>query len=584
MRACIPSPTPRSILAEGMMLNVNSGRAARAGGDTDSRPETWEAELCFAAQLEKLPPCQANCPSGTDIRGWINIIAQRQKIGLSPEEAFARAWRRLVECNPLPAVLGRVCPHTCESQCNRAAKEGAVSIHAMERFIGDWALAHNLPLPTLQEEGGTESIGVIGSGPAGLSFAYQMARRGYRVTIYEQHGAAGGMLRYGIPPYRLSREVLQGEIDRILRLGVELRLNTCIGREIALPELRAAHSALFVAIGAVKPHLLGIPGEDGPGVLAGTEFMYHANQGHQMDLGDAVVVVGGGNTAIDAARAARRRGAVVTLLYRRTREEMPAIDEEVEDALAEGVRMDFLAAPIEIRRKLGQVVAVVVQRMALGEPDASGRPRPVALADQTYEIDASLVIPAVSQQPDWQGLEELCGDEMLRPDELGRLGTDSLAGGDVLGLGTVTRAIGDGRRAAEALHAALRRKPLPCRPGGDFLTNASMHLDHYPSRPRIRERHQPVEEWLSNPDREIRTSIDEDQFVAEASRCLSCGNCFGCQLCWMYCNAGAFERNPEVSPGRYFFLDPEQCQGCGKCLELCPCGYLSADPTPQRAS
>lgn len=544
----------------------------------ESVQETWEAPLSFARQEEKLPPCQGNCPSGTDIRGWINIIAQRDKNGLSKADAFALAWRRLVEFTPLPSVVGRVCPHTCESECNRRDKEGALSIQCMERFIGDWALEAGLDLPILGTEGKGESIGVIGSGPAGLSFAYQMARRGYRVTIYEQHEEPGGMLRYGIPAYRLPRDILRGEIDRILRLGVELRLGVRVGREISAESLRSRHRALFLAIGADKPQRLNIPGDQGARVLAGTAFMYRINQGHSVDVGESVVVVGGGNTAIDAARAARRRGARVTMLYRRTRLEMPAIAEEIDDALNEGVHIEYLAAPLEIREGDGGLGTVVVQRMRLGEPDASGRAKPVPLPGETFDIPASLVIPAVSQEAEWGGLLGLLGEDSegrpkAAPD--GHLAGDMWSGGDALGLGTVTQAIGQGRRAAEALHAALRGQPAAARDGRRWTSASFLHVDHYAEKGRLAQAHRPVGEWLSEPDREIKLPIDETQFLAEASRCLSCGNCFGCQLCWMYCNASAFVPRKETSPGFHFELDPTRCEGCGKCIELCPAGYLS---------
>lgn len=544
----------------------------------DNDRETWEAPLSFARQEEKLPPCQGNCPSGTDIRGWINIIAQRDKNGLSKRESFAQAWRRLVEFTPLPSVVGRVCPHTCESECNRRDKEGAVSIQCMERFIGDWALEAGLDLPALNAEAGGDSIGVVGSGPAGLSFAYQMARRGYQVTLYEQHDEAGGMLRYGIPAYRLPREILRGEIERILRLGVELKLGVRIGRDISAEALRAAHRAVFLAIGADKPQRLDIPGDQGARVIAGTTFMYRINQGHSVEVGESVVVVGGGNTAIDAARAARRLGAQVTMLYRRTRKEMPAIDEEIDDALSEGVHIEFLAAPLEIRETGGAGGTVVVQRMKLGESDASGRAKPVPISGETFEISASLVIPAVSQEAEWAGLFGLLGDAangLPKPEADGHLGGNVWSGGDALGLGTVTQAIGQGRRAAEAMHAVLRGQATPAKDARRWTSPDFLHVDHYAERTRLEQAHRPVTEWLREPDREIKLPIDEAQFLTEASRCLSCGNCFGCQLCWMYCNASAFAPRKETSPGFHFELDPWRCEGCGKCIELCPAGYLS---------
>ncbi len=301
-------------------------------------------------QVEKQAPCQGGCPNSGDIRGWIGTVAQRHKLGLSREEAYTRAWRTITDVNPFPSVLGRVCPHPCESHCNRSEKDGAVAINAMERFLGDWAIENSIPLASLEATLKPEWIGVIGAGPSGLSFAYQMARRGYRVTVYERRAEPGGMLRHGIPDYRLPPEVLEAEIRRITDLGVELRLNTAIGRDVTLAELRELHPILFLGIGAQKGRRLGVPGEEGSGVWRGTDYLDRVNHRKPVDLGRRVIVVGGGNTAIDAARTARRTGAEVMLLYRRTRTEMPATAAEVDEAIAEGVALEFLAAPVELER------------------------------------------------------------------------------------------------------------------------------------------------------------------------------------------------------------------------------------------
>lgn len=547
--------------------------------DADKAEPTgqWQARLIHPEQREKQPPCRENCPSGTDIRGWIARIAQRDKLGLTKDQAFEQAWLRLVEFNPLPSVLGRVCPHPCESQCNREGKDQGVTVHSMERFIGDWALERKLPLPRIQEPNRHHAVAVIGSGPAGLSFAYQMARRGHAVTVFEQHAETGGMLRYGIPEYRLPTDILRAEIRRIADLGVELRTQTRIGRDVSVRDLRGRYAALFVGIGADKPLSMGIPGEEGPGVLSGTNFMYRANRGHSIDLGERVVVIGGGNTAIDSARSARRLGAEVVMLYRRTRDEMPAASEEIDEAIAEGVDLRFLAAPEKVLRDGEQVTGISVQRMKLGQADESGRRRPMPLAGDRYRLPASTIIAAVSQQPDWGELEELNpGGGRLDIDAWGGFADGCWTGGDTLGLGTVTRAIGHGRIAAEAVHARL------CAGAGDeppealkLVTGPGMHLDYYAASEQAKARMRPPEEWLTRPNEEIHRGITEEQFLEEAGRCLSCGSCFGCQQCWMYCNPGAYERRDEAAPGAYYRFDAYKCEGCGKCIEVCPCGFLS---------
>lgn len=548
-------------------------------------------------QREKPAPCQAECPNCGDIRGWIAVIAQRSKSGLRREDAYARAWRMITEVNPFPAVLGRICPHPCESGCNRAEKDDAVAINALERFLGDWAISSRLPLERVESDPKPESIGVIGAGPSGLSFAYQMARRGYRVTVYDEHDEAGGMLRHGIPDYRLPPAILDREIQRILDLGVELELGIRVGRDLTVPHLRERHDVLFLGVGAQSSLPMDIPGFEGPGAWTGVEYLAFVNRGESVDLGRHVVVVGGGDTAVDAARTARRAGSDVTILYRRSREEMPADPGEVEDALAEGIRIRFLSSPIEVERRGGAIVGVVVQRNELGEPDASGRRRPVPISGSEQALPADSVIAAVSQEPDWRGLESFHGDgRWLVSSEAGQVGDGVWAGGDVLGLGIAGMAIFHGRRAAEKVHADLRegasaeeagsagdRAPAstaaggrsPVAPGSNGPIGAdSLRLDLYAARVRAEPGRLSTEEALARADAEVGLGLTEEQFLAEVERCLSCGKCFGCEHCFMYCTPLCFSRVEEAEPGSYFALALECCEECGKCVEICPCGFL----------
>lgn len=533
-----------------------------------------QASMIQPLRAEREAPCCAGCASGEDVRGWIGIVAQRRKLGLSDEEAFTRAWRHLTAANPFPAVMGRVCPHPCQSDCSRAGTDGAVEINALERFLGDWALTRNLPLPQLDAPGSRpQSMGVIGSGPAGLSFAYQMARRGYPVTIYERESKPGGMLYHGIPQYRLPEAVLEGEIERIRALGVEILLETALGRDVRLAELRERHAALFLGIGAGRGLTLGIPGEDGEGTWTGTEYLARVNRGEAVTLGTQVIVVGGGNTAVDAARAARRTGADVTMLYRRTRAEMPAIDAEVEDALAEGVRIEYLVAPVEVQRDAGAVRGLMVRRLELGAPDASGRRAPVPVAGSEYELAATAIIAAVSQQPDWLGAGDLLPGSVWAADP--EFGDGLWTGGDTLGLGTAGRAIQHGRRAAEAVHHRLQELPSPVNGKKLPLRPGAVKPDFYGSALPTPLPRRPADTWQIDPDGELQGTISEEAFLEEVSRCFSCGHCYGCEQCFMYCNAGGFTKLEEVAPGAYFALDLDRCLRCGKCVDLCPCGFVT---------
>jgi len=560
----------------------------RASAGTGTRKEISPLRPKYS---EKMPPCRVSCPSGNDIRGWLTVFAQHEKLGLSLEDAGDQAWLTEVETNPFPSVMGRICPHPCETECNRKEKDGAVAINSVERHMGDWGIERKLSLPTLDAgEPFEEKIAVVGAGPSGLSCAYQLARRGYKVTVFESFEKPGGMLRYGIPEYRLPREVLDAEIQKILDLGVELRCNTTIGENVTLEELRQEYGAVFVGIGAHKGRTMGIPGEDGPGVFTGTDFLNKVNSGKTTDIGQKVVIVGGGDTAIDAARVSlrlssdaatmsRRMGAEVSVLYRRTKNEMPAIDREIEEAEEEGINFEYLAAPAKIQRdESGKISGLVVQRMELGEPDDSGRRRPVPIEGDVYEIAAESVIMAVSQEPDWSTLGAIqTSGSWLDVDTWGRTTIDKVwSGGDTLRLGLATISIGQGRKAAECIHAQLRGQEPAEPPALPSVGADRLKLDWYPAKERAERRILPPEERLAKPSEEIDLGITPEEALEETSRCFSCGLCFGCENCWMYCQNTCFKKQPEIKQGSYYYMDLAICDGCKKCWEECPCGYIDA--------
>ncbi len=526
--------------------------------------------------VPKLAPCRSGCPNGTKIREILLAIAQTEDLGRTYDQSYRLAFDILTERNPFPAVCGRVCPHPCEENCNRQYKEGSVAIHSIERFIGDYALQHNFPLKRLTDETYPEKIAVIGAGPAGLSCAYQLARRGYEVTVYEAFSKPGGMLRYGIPRYRLPEDVLDREIQRIVSLGVEIKCNVAVGRDIPYQQLREQYDAIFVGIGAHKGKSLGLPGEDAPNVFTGTEFLNRVNRGERVDVGKKVLVIGGGDTAIDAARVSRRLGADVTILYRRTRNEMPAIEEEIQGAEEEGVKIVFLVAPKELILDGDRVKAMKCQKMQLGEPDESGRRRPVPIegAEEIFECDT--IIAAISQEPDFYGLEHLReGKDWVKTDESFKTKEPNVyAGGDVLDLGLVTIAIYQGRMAAETIHSNFRGIPIEKDPELSYpiATKDRIVFSYYTEKYRNEELKLPPDERLAQLEKEITCTLTEEQVIDEARRCMSCGSCFDCGTCWSICQDQVIHRPPQKFQVYTFKL--ELCKGCNKCAEACPCGYI----------
>jgi NADPH-dependent glutamate synthase beta subunit-like oxidoreductase len=541
-------------------------------------------------QVDKTAPCQTGCANCGDIRKWIGTVAQRAKTGKSREQSFADAWRIIADVNPFPSTLGRICPHPCEEHCNRGELDEPLAVNAMERFLGDWAIREGLPLPRSDAKTSDQSVGVIGAGPSGLSFAYQMARRGYAVTVYEGRELAGGMLRYGVPDYRLPGNILQAEIDRILELGVEIKLSTRVGHEISLDELRVRHSFLYLGIGAQKGKRLHIPGEDGPSVWTSAEYLEQVNCGETVDVGGNVIVIGGGNSAIDAARCARRQGAEVNIVYRRTIKEMPAFAHEVESAVEEGIKLHLLTAPLRILRNPDErISSVVFQHMRLGKMDDSGRRRPVPVAGSEFSLQADSVIYAVSQAPSLEGLTGLDHEgSWLITDKAGNLEEDIVAGGDALGLGIAGNAIMQGRQAAEKLHKRFTADPDNIRPanqkpaqtepvdasGRPVVKPEQVKISYNSESPAAVASSLPADQRIAMGMAEVTKTITEEQFLKEVERCLSCGSCFGCEQCFMYCTAGCFTAVEEAGPGMYFTLSLDQCESCGKCVEVCPCGFL----------
>jgi len=545
------------------------------GGRSYSGGSSREQSPLRPRHVEKRPPCRDTCPSGNHIREFLTCIAQAEHLGKSMDQAMEQAWYIYTDTSPFPSVCGRVCPAPCETGCNRKELDGAVSINKVERSIGDYGLEKKLPLKRLSDDKKPQKVAVVGAGPSGLSCAYQLVRRGYGVTVFEGTDKPGGMLRWGIPGYRLPEGVLDTEIQKIIDLGVELKCGVKVGKELTVDQLKQEYDAVYVALGAQQGIQLGVEGEDAPNVFSGVDFLSRFHHGEKLDLGKDVVViiVGGGDTAIDAARICKRLGANVTILYRRTRKEMPAIAEEVDEAIKEGITIEFLAAPIGFRKEGDLVVAMRAIRMELGEPDASGRRRPVPIEGSEFEIPASAVISAVSQAPDFTGFESLIeGKDWVKVNDEGATKVDGIwAGGDVVNLDLVTTAVGHGRRAAEAIERKFLGQPKP-RDDMTVIHADKMLLDHYTKKDRVEPSVLDVDQRLTGLDTEVNLGYSREQTLEESQRCMSCGYCFDCEKCWMYCQDQAIEK--PMDKGALYTFKLQNCTGCSKCAEVCPCGFI----------
>lgn len=532
------------------------------------------------AYKEKLPPCRNACPAGNDIRGFLTSIAQTGLLKREYDESYELAWRKLTETNPIPSVIGRVCPHFCETDCNRNAKDTAVSINQVERFLGDYGRNHNLKHEKLTDETKSDRIAVVGSGPAGLSCAFQLARRGYPVTVFESFDKSGGMLRYGIPSYRLPEDLLDAEVAAITDLGIEIKYNTRVGVDISLDDLKKDYAAIYLGIGAHEGWTLGIPGEAGEGVMSAVEFLNKVNAGESMDIsGKKVLVIGGGNSAVDAARVSWRMGAESQIVYRRTREEMPAAEEEIDDTLAEGINIEYLTAPVEIVRDGDKITGLKCIRMELGEPDDSGRRRPEPVAGSEFVIDCDMVLPAIGQGARFDGLETFKDEKgWITVDEsTGATAEDGVwAGGDITNrLGTVTEALGLGRKAASAIDYHIRGEEIPKEYPPKIIKSADMALNYYAEVPRVQKQHISVDDRKGNFNEVVSTWANE-QANEESARCMSCGQCFDCGNCYSFCSYNAVKKLTERDEnGNPYSFKLEVCVGCAKCAEECPCGYIN---------
>ncbi|MBI4010895.1 MAG: FAD-dependent oxidoreductase [Candidatus Rokubacteria bacterium] len=510
---------------------------------------------------EATAPCRAGCPAGEPIARWV----ERARAG-----DWAGAWALIREENPFPAVMGRVCAHPCEAACNRGSHDGAVAINALEQFVGDWGLRQGRPGPTAPSR--AERVAVVGGGPAGLGCAYHLARLGYRVSVFEARPELGGLLRYGIPEYRLPRAVLDREIELILGLGIETVTGRRLGVELDWGHLRGFDAA-FLATGAGVPLGVAVPGEESPWVTDALAFLHRVNAGGHPPLGSRVVVVGGGSTAMDAARSARRLGAApVTVLALESREAMPAIPEEVSQALAEGVEIVNGMGVLGFAEEAGGRRAVTVGSAGL-ERQADGSVRPVFFPGPRAVMEAHTVLLAVGQRVDLGALPPglVVAGGLVAAAVDGATSVDRLfAGGDLASrTRTASHAIGAGARAARAIHARLAGVSAAAADAGHVVDPSEIGRHAFPPARRAARLGRPAAARVHGFS-EVLEGLDAAAARAEAARCFTCGHCTACDVCLLACPDTAIRR----LDGAYV-VSLDHCKGCGLCARECPRGALA---------
>ena len=611
--------------------------------------------------VHQTPPCQGSCPAGEDIRGWLNIVRGIEKP--AGEMAWQEyAFRRSTDANPFPAIMGRVCPAPCEDGCNRNVLEDHVGINAVEQFIGDNALSEGYTFQAAPDTG--KKVAIIGGGPAGLAAAYQLRRMGHGATVFDEHAELGGMMRYGIPGYRNPREVIDGEIGRIIAMGVEIRKNTRVGRDVSLEQLEKDYDAILFAIGAQSGRPLPIPGAEATNCITGVAFLEAFNDGRLQAVSGRVLVIGGGDTSIDVASVARRlghikdshdkdrpenvvlghtahdvvdvarkEGADVTLMSRQPTEKMNAAKHEIDDALREGVDIRGSLTPVEVMlNDEGRAIGLKVASLDY----SSGKPEVIEGSEEVIESD--LIVSAIGQTGNMEGMEGFANERGLMdadkhfqvPNKPGYF-----ACGDIVRPHLLTTVIGQASIAAESIHHYLQHEEMKRRPKIDVhhfslqekLAEAGLEVETYKpgagERPidqglrgtsengkavggfaihnyedradalviqstklflghyKMEDRYKRAESVPSSDEvlghfEERMEGLSEEQVVAEAKRCMSCGMCFECDNCVIYCPQDAVHRTPktETTMGRYVYTDYDRCIGCHICADVCPTGYI----------
>ncbi|MEI8054524.1 MAG: NAD(P)-binding protein [bacterium] len=510
----------------------------------------------IAAYIDRLPPCNNACPAGENIQKWLNLAEQ---------EKFREAWETIVQNNPFPAIHGRVCYHYCETKCNRIQYDESVGIHCVERFLGDMALAESWAVQAGAATG--KKVLIVGAGPAGLSAAYHLRLSGHEITIYEALPQAGGTMLVGIPAYRLPREILAGEINRILNMGIKIEYNQRV-EDVVLEKERGGFDVVFLAIGAHLGKNLVFPVENPCPMIDAVDYLRETTFGRPPHLGPHLAIYGGGNTAIDVARSAKRLGVSdISIIYHRTREKMSAFPQEVQEALEEGVKFIFLRTIVGLTKN--------TLSLSVNELDDRGRAQHSGKIEN-IEIDA--LIFALNQTPDSEFLRKVPGLEIqtngvVTVDEDYMTGYSGIfAGGDMIPYDrSVTVAVGQGKHAAYHINAYLKGTNFNFPARHEAALFDQLHINANEAK-SIKTKEQIREAGIrSKSFIEAIQSCNKREALYETKRCFSCGNCFECDACYNACPVKAITK---LGPGKRYNIDIEKCIGCGKCFKACPCGAI----------
>lgn len=529
--------------------------------------------------VKQVPPCTAGCPAGEDIRGFHNLLTGDEK----SDNKWDAAWYRIVDTNPFPAIMGRICPHPCESTCNRQHREESIGINAVEQAIGEHGIEAGLKLPQAGPDTGMR-VAVIGAGPAGLSVAYQLRRKGHAVTIYDFNEKPGGMMLYGIMGYRVDRKVLDAEVGKIIDLGIETKMGIRVGTDISLEQLEKDYDAVFIGVGAQIGRSLPIEGfSKRPETTNAIDFLRNYElQGDDFKIGKKVVVIGDGNVAMDVARLARRMGSESTIISAVPREEMNCYPDEFDDAIEEGAKIEYLVGTLEVLESKNGVQGVKCAKMVKKEKGEEGWDAKIPFmrykaTGDVFEIESDMIVASIGQTTDMNGFENTINenDSLLKLDKYFRVkGKENVfGGGDALKIDLITTAVGHGRKAADSIDAFLQGKNMPEAPYREVINVKKQDLNYFFHSNQTRRRHQVAENIVGNHN-EVLEALTKEQAIEESKRCMSCGLCFDCKQCSSFCPQEAISRYKDNPIGEVMYTHYTKCVGCHLCALVCPTGYI----------